>query len=66
MVVCIVTSVESSVVAHVIQIRNQLQEMVDLVHESGAISQADQKWWYDRNEQVLVLLPTSTSKPLAQ
>ena len=49
--------------------------MADLVHENMVQSQANQKRWYDRNarsrkfepgDQVLVLLPTSTSKLLAQ
>ena len=68
-------SQDTSVVAHIMQIREQLQEMADLVHENMVQSQANQKRWYDRNirshkfepgDQVLVLLPTSTSKLLAQ
>ena len=64
-----------SVAAHVLQIREQLQQMSDLVNQNMIKSQATQKKWHDRNarsrkfqpgEQVLVLLPTSTSKLLAQ
>ena len=49
--------------------------MADLVYKNMVKAQADQKRWYDRNarphkfepgDQVLVLLPTSTSKLLAQ
>ena len=68
-------SKDTSVVAHIMQIREQLQEMADLVYENMVQSQANQKRWYDRNarsckfepgNQVLVLLPTLTSKLLAQ
>ena len=57
------------------QIREQLQEMTDLFYQNMIKAEADQKRWYDRNarsckfeprDQVLVLLPTSTSKLLAQ
>ena len=68
-------SQDTSVVAHIMHIREQLQEMADLVNENMVQSQANQKRWYDRNarshkfepgDQVLVLLLTSTSKLLAQ
>ena len=68
-------SQDASVVAHVVQIREQLQQMTDLVEQNMEKAQANQKKWYDRNarsrkfepgDQVLVLLPTSTSKLLAQ
>ena len=68
-------SQDVSVVAHVVQIREQLQQMTDLVEQNMEKAQANQKKWYDRNaksrkfepgDQVLVLLPTSTSKLLAQ
>ena len=68
-------SLDVSVVAHVVQIREQLQQMTDLVEQNMEKAQANQKKWYDRNarsckfepgDQVLVLLPTSTSKLLAQ
>ena len=42
-------SQDTSVVAHIMQIREQLQEMADLVHENMVQSQANQKRWYDRN-----------------
>ena len=62
-------------VAHVMQIREQLQQMTGLVEQNMEKAQDNQKKWYDRNartrkfepgDQVLVLLPTSTSKLLAQ
>ena len=68
-------SQDTSVIAHIIQIREQLQEMMGVVQQNMVKAQADQKRWYDRNarsckfepgDQVLVLLPTSTSKLLAQ
>ena len=68
-------SQDVSVVAHVVQIREQLQQMTDLVEQNMEKAQANPKKWYDRNarsrkfepgDQVLVLLPTSTSKLLAQ
>ena len=56
------------------QIREQLQEMADLIYQNMVKAQAEQKRWYDRKnarsrkfepgDQVLVLLPTSTSKLL--
>ena len=68
-------SQDTSVVAHIMQIRKNFLEMTDLVQQNMLKSQADQKRWYDRNartrkfepgDQVVVLLPTSTSKLLAQ
>ena len=59
-------SQDVSVVAHVVQIREQLQQMTDLVEQNMEKAQANQKKWYDRNarsrkfepgDQVLVLLP---------
>jgi len=50
-------------------------QMSQLVEENLAKAQMNQKYWYDKNarqrefqlgDQVLVLLPTSTSKLLAQ
>ena len=64
-----------SVASHVVAMRERLEEMKDLVEVNMAQAQAKQKQWYDRTarerifqagEQVLVLLPTSTSKLLAQ
>ena len=66
-------SQDASVVAHVMQIREQLQQMTDLVEHNMEKAQDNQKKWYDRNarsckfepgDQVLVLLPTATSKLL--
>ena len=68
-------SQDASVIAHVVQIREQLQQMTDLVEHNMEKAQDNQKKWYDRNarsrkfdskDQVLVLLPTATSKLLAQ
>ena len=68
-------SQDASVVAHVIQIREQLQQITGLIEQNMEKAQDNQKKWYDRNartrkfdpgDQVLVLLPTSTSKLLAQ
>ena len=68
-------SQDASVVAHVMQIREQLKQMTGLVEQNMEKAQDNQKKWYDRNartrkfepgDQVLVLLPTSTSKLLAQ
>ena len=68
-------SQDTSVIAHIIRIREQLQEMMGVVQQNMVKAQADQKRWYDRNarsrkfepgDQVLVLSPTSTSKLLAQ
>ena len=67
-------SQDASVVARVIQIREQLQQMTGFEHNMER-AQDNQKKWYDRNartrkfepgDQVLVLLPTSTSKLLVQ
>ena len=38
-----------SVAAHVLQIREQLQQMSDLVNQNMIKSKADQKKWFDRN-----------------
>ena len=55
--------------------RERLARMTDLVQENLTHSQERQKRWYDRiarvrefseAEQVLVLLPTSSNKLLAQ
>ena len=42
-------SQDTSRVGHIMQIREQLQEMADLVYQNMAKAQADQKKWYDRN-----------------
>ena len=64
-----------SVVSYVLSMREKITQMMEIVHENLSQSQAEQKRWYDRtarerefqpNEEVLVLLPTSTNKLLAQ
>ena len=42
-------SQDTSVVAHVVQIREQLQQMTDLVEQNMEKAQANQKKWYDWN-----------------
>ena len=68
-------SQDASVAAYVMQIREQLQQMTDLVEYNMEKAQDNQKKWYDRNarsrkfepgDQILVLLPTAMSKLLAQ
>ena len=55
--------------------REKFEKTADIVHNNVQQAQAQQKAWYDRTarqrklkegDQVLVLLPTSTSKLLAQ
>ena len=67
-------SQDTSVIAHIIKIREQLQ-MMGVLQQNMIKAQVDLKRWYDKNarsckfepgDQVLVLLPTSTSKLLAQ
>ena len=64
-----------SVVSYVVSTHNRLSEMSELVRSNMGKAQAQQKAWYDQNarertfqvgEQVLVLLPTSSNKLLAQ
>ena len=64
-----------SVVSHIMLMRERLESMASIVQENMKRAQAQQKQWYDRTarervleegEKVLVLLPTSTSKLLAQ
>ena len=66
---------DESVVSYVLKMRERLQEMSDVVRENLAVSQAMQKKWYDHKarfrefnvgDQVLVMLPTSSNKLLAQ
>ena len=68
-------SQDVSVVSYILDIREKLQQMSKLVEQNLTKAQMDQKFWYDKNarnrefqpgDQVLVLLPTSTSKLLAQ
>ena len=66
---------DESVVSYVLLVRERLERMAELVQENLSRSQKQQKVWYDRNarsrefqpgDQVLVLLPTSTNKLIAQ
>ena len=66
---------DESVVSYVLKMRERLQEMSDVVRENLAVSQAMQKEWYNHKarfrefnvgDQVLVMLPTSSNKLLAQ
>lgn len=65
---------QSSVLSYIIETREKLAEMADLVSEKEQDSKANQKRYYDRNarnrsfevgDKVLVLLPTSTKTLLA-
>lgn len=64
-----------SVVSHVLMMQERLAELRELVVINMEQSQTAQKTWYDKNarhrefnpgDQVLVLLPTSTNKLLAE
>ena len=64
-----------SVVSMVLSVRDKMSQMTELVERNLAKAQQRQKTWYDRNaqqrefqvgEQVIVLLPTSTNKLVAQ
>ena len=64
-----------SVVGHVLEMREKMSHMTELVSENLQRAQQAQKRWYDQNardrefqpaDQVLVLLPTSTHKLLVQ
>ena len=66
---------EESVVSHVLLMRERLEQMCTLVQGNLQEAQGRQKTWFDRKarertllpgDRVLVLLPTSTSKLLAQ
>ena len=68
-------SKDESVVSYVLSTRDKLKQMVDCVHENLTKQQDRQKRWYDTKARmrefkpgdlVLVLLPTSTNKLLAQ
>ena len=69
------TKISESVVSYVLCIQERLAKLRDLVKENLENAQQTQKSWYDRHarerelqpgEQVLVLLPTSTNKLLAE
>ena len=64
-----------SVVSYVLTIQEKLAKMSELANENLARAQSTQKKWYDRNarerklqveDNVLVLLPSSTNKLLAK
>ena len=64
-----------SVVSYVLMVQERLEKLRDLVCENLQDAQKMQKEWYDRNsrdhefrpgDQVLILLPTSTNKLLAE
>ena len=66
---------DGSVVSHVLSIRDRMEKMAELVQSYLTKAQEKQKNWYDANarqrefeiaDQVLVLLPTSSSKLLAE
>ena len=66
---------DESVVSHVLSIRDRMEKMAELVQSNLTNAQEKQKNWYDANarqrefeiaDQVLVLLPTSSSKLLAE
>ena len=68
-------SSNESVVSYVLTVQEKLGKMAQLAGENLAKAQQQQKRWYDRNarerafkagDHVLVLLPTSTNKLLAQ
>ncbi len=66
---------DESVVSHVLSIREKMEKMSELVCQNLKGAQKAQKRWYDKNasdrefqpaDQVLILLPTSSNKLLAQ
>ena len=66
---------DQSVVSHILDIRDKLAKLHDIVKENLCSSQQQQKHWYDKSarhrefqqgEHVLVLLPTANNKLLAQ
>ena len=66
---------DENVISHVLGIREKIARMTELVHENLSIAQEAQKVWYDRNartrefqpdDQVLILLPTTSHKLTAQ
>ena len=67
--------IDESVLSHVLSMRKKFKEMQELVQFNLVKAQNYQNKWYDRNarqsqfipgEFVLVLLPTTTSKFIAQ
>ena len=64
---------DESVVSYVLSVREKIEKMKDIVHENLTTAQDHQKRWYDKKaherfkmgDQVLVMRPTETNKPLA-
>ena len=66
---------DQSVFSHILAIRESMEEMTTIVQDNWKKAQSLQKTWYDQNtrdrelkpgDEVLVLLPTSSNKLLAQ
>ena len=66
---------DENIISYVLSTREKLSKMAELVQENLSKAQERQKSWYDKNarvrefqpgDPVLVLLPTATSKLLAQ
>ena len=66
---------DQSALSHILAIRERLEEMTAIVQDNWKKAQSRQKTWYDQNtrdrelkpgDEVLVLLPTSSNKLLAQ
>ena len=66
---------DQSVLSHILAIRERLEEMTTIVQDNWKKAQSRQKTWHDQNtrdrelnpgDEVLVLLPTSSNKLLAQ
>ena len=66
---------DESVISHVLTVRENLEKMREMADMNLKNAQQQQKRWYDRNtrqrsfepdDMVLLLLPTSTSKLMAQ
>ena len=69
------TLTDKDVISHVLEMRERLSQMTEIVQENLSRAQHVQKRWYDRTararqfnpgDRVLVLLPTSTHKLRAQ
>ena len=66
---------DESLISYVLHMREKTSEMTELVQQNLAGAQATQKKWYDKTarskkleagDKVLVLLPSTSSKLLAQ
>lgn len=69
------SQLQPSVLSYILETREKLAKMADIVSENEEVSKIEQKRYYDRKarhrsfevgDKVLVLLPTSTKKLLAQ